>query len=301
VPLRAWLLTALLLAALAAPTPAGAASSRSADRDDAIVVVTGDVTVKRGETVEGVYVASGDVRVGGRVDGDVVVLDGDLLLAGRVEGSVFTAAGRARLLPGSRVDDDVRYGDERPLIAAAARVGGEVEKRGWPSFGGLLPWVGGFLVWLAVTLSSFALGALLLLIAPRAADALAARSRERVGPLIAIGIAILIVLPIAAFLAAITLVGLPLAIGIGLALLPAAAVAYVVGAYALGRRLLKPPRQRLLAFLAGLALLRLLALVPILGALVSLAAVVFGFGLIGAAIGAARTAPLWTQVRSPSS
>jgi cytoskeletal protein CcmA (bactofilin family) len=301
---RAWLLTALLSAALALPATAGAVTTTgtgTGDRGDAVVVLNGAVTVARGETVEGVYVANGDVRIAGRVDGDVVALAGDVLVAGRVDGSLFTASGRTRLLPGAEVTDDVRYGDERPQIAAGARVGGEVEKRGWPDFGGLLPLIGGFLVWLAIGLSSFVLGALLLLIAPRAADALEARSRERVGPLIAIGIAILIAVPVAALLAAITLVGLPLAIGLGLALLPGAAVAYVVAAYALGRRLVRAPRGRLLSFLAGLAILRLLALVPILGALVGLAAVVFGLGLIGAAIGAARQPGEPAPVRTPDS
>jgi hypothetical protein len=89
-------------------------------------------------------------------------------------------------------------------------------------------------------------------------------------------------------IAAVTIFGLPLAIGIGLALLPLGAVAYLTSAYVLGRRLVKPPRHRMLAFVAGLAILRALALVPFLGALVGLAGLVFGLGLIGAAIGAAR-------------
>ena len=82
------------------------------------------------------------------------------------------------------------------------------------------------------------------------------------GPTIAIGIAIAIVLPIAAFIAAITLIGLPLAIGIGLALLPLGTVAYLVAAYALGRRMVEPPRHRMLSFLAGLGALRVAAYVP---------------------------------------
>ena len=139
-----------------------------------------------------------------------------------------------------------------------------------------------------MTISALVLGFLLLLIAPRAADAVFAQAHERFGPTIAIGIAIFIVLPVAAFIAAITLVGLPLAIGTGLALLPLAAIAYVTSAWALGRAIVKPPRERILAFLAGLAILRALALVPFLGVLVWLAAVMVGLGLIGAAIGAAR-------------
>jgi hypothetical protein len=246
-------------------------------------------------------VASGDATIAGDVDGDVIVFSGDVLVAGRIDGDLFTADGKARLLPSAEVTGDVQYGDEHPEVALDARVRGDVTKEDFPDLGGLLPWIGGLLVWLAVGLSAWVLGALLLLIAPRAADALQARSREKVGPLIAIGVAILIALPLAAFLAAITVVGLPLAFGIGLFLLPLGAVAYVASAYALGRRLVKPPRHRLLAFLAGLGVLRLLAIVPLLGWLVGLAAVVFGLGLIGAAIGAARDPSTPEPGRSPGS
>jgi hypothetical protein len=270
---------------LAAPATAGAASTGGSE-DEAVVVIVGDVSVPRGETVDGIFVGSGDVRIAGEVSGDVVVLSGDVVLAGRIDGSLFTAAGKARLLPSAEVTGDVEYGDEHPQVAFDARVHGDVSEQDFPDPNGLLLWIGG--LWLAIGLSAWALGALLLLIAPRAADALEARSRGRTGPTIAIGIAILIVLPLAALLAAVTVLGLPLALGIVLSLLPLGAIAYVVSAYVLGRRLVKPPRHRMLSFLAGLALLRLLEIVPILGGLVSLAAVVFGLGLIGGAIGAAR-------------
>ncbi|HEU4945230.1 MAG TPA: hypothetical protein VFT10_08715, partial [Solirubrobacterales bacterium] len=197
-------------------------------------------------------------------------------------------AGQARLLPRASVGGDLIYGDERPRVASTATVAGSIEKEDWPGSIGLFPFIGAFVFWLAMSISAAVLGTLLLLIAPRAADAVFAQARERIGPTIAIGIAILIVLPLAALLAAITIVGLPLGIGIGLALLPLAAIAYVTSAWALGRAIVKPPRGRILAFLAGLAILRALALVPILGVLVWLAAVVVGLGLIGGAIGAAR-------------
>lgn len=296
------LATLLALLALAAlPTGALAGGVEGEHEEDAIVVISGDVTVPRGETVDGVYVASGDVRIDGRVDGDVAVLSGDVLVRGRVDGDLFTASGTSHLLPGAFVGGDVTYGDEHPDLSLDARVGGDVEKEDWPDLGGLVPWIGGFLVWLAITVSLAILGVLLILVAPRAADALYARSRERIGPTIAIGIAIAIALPVAAVLAAITILGLPLAIGLGLALLPLGAVAYAVSAWALGRRLLEPPRDRMLAFLAGLAILRVGALVPFLGFVIALAAVVVGLGLIGAAIGAARDPQQPDPLRSPDS
>jgi hypothetical protein len=276
------------LAFLALALPASASAGTRSDSGNPLIVIAGDVTVPAGKTVEGVFIAHGDARIAGRVDGDVVLLSGDALVSGTIEGDLVTAGGTARLLPAAHVTGDVRYGSDRPVVAGAARVNGDVTNEDWTGAVDFLPFLGGFLIWLAVGISSFLLGAALLLLAPRAADAVQAQARERTGPVIAIGIAVAICLPVAAVLATAIVVGIPLAVGIMLALAPLAAVAYAASAYTLGRALVKPPRGRLLAFLAGLALLRALALVPILGLLVGLAAAVFGLGLLGAAIGAAR-------------
>ena len=277
-----------LLAVLALALPAGASAGTTRYADDAIVVVVGDVTVPAAKTVDGVFVASGDARIEGHVDGDVVVLSGDALVSGAIDGDLVLASGHARLTRTARVAGDVRYGDEHPTVSPLARVDGDVTNEDWTSGIDFLPFLGGFLIWLAVGFSFLVLGSLLLLMAPRAADYLEGRARERIGPLIAIGIAILIALPVAAFLAAITVLGLPLALGILLAMAPLGVLAYTIAAYVLGRRIVQAPRNRILAFLVGLAILRVAALVPILGIFVGLAAVVFGLGLIGAAIGAAR-------------
>jgi hypothetical protein len=234
---------------------------------------------------------------------EIVVFAGDALVSGRIDGDLVIATGQARLLPSAYVSGDVRYGDERPAVAGAATVRGEVTGKDWEDSIDFLPFVFGFSFWLMMSGSALLLGCLLLLIAPRAADAIYARSRERVGSLIAIGIAIAIGLPLAAILVAVTVVGIALSVAIFLAMLPLAAIAYVTSAWALGRRLVGAPRNRFLSFLAGLAILRLIALVPILGGIVGFAAVVFGFGLIGAAIEAAREPrqPTPAPARSPGS
>jgi cytoskeletal protein CcmA (bactofilin family) len=283
------LVVLVFLTLLALP---GAATAQTSDHEeDAIIVISGDVEVPRGETVNGVFIASGDVRIAGRVDGDVVLFSGDALVSGRIDGDLITVGGQARLLPRAFVAGDVRYGDERPVVAGSAIVRGDVTKKDGLDSLDLLPFLGAFIFLIGTLISTAAFGALLLLIAPRAADAIEARSHERIGPLIAIGIAIAIALPVAAVIAAVTVVGLPLAFVILLLLLPVAAVAYCASAWVLGRRLVKAPRNRYLAFLAGLAALELVSLVPIVGWLVGIAAVIFGFGLIGAAIGAARERP----------
>lgn len=297
---RVWPLALLIsLAALALPGAASAAETAD-NEEDAIVVISGDVTVPRGEAVDAIVVADGDVRLAGHADGDVVLFAGDATISGRIDGDLVTLGGQARLLPSAYVAGDVRYGDERPIVSGAAIVRGDVTQEDWDDSLELLPFIGAFALWLGIGISMAILGVLLLLIAPRAADAIHERSRERVGVVIAVGIAVAICLPLAAALAAITLVGLPLALVIGLALLPAAALAYVAAAYALGRRIISPPRSRIWSFLAGLAILRALALLPFLGFLVGLAAVIFGFGLLAAAIGAARE-PAGAPARSPDS
>jgi hypothetical protein len=288
------LVVLVLLAALAMPAVAPARTSDHAE--DAIVVISGDVTVPRGETVDGIVVVSGDVRLAGHATGDVVLVSGDATISGRIDGSLVTIGGQARLLPRAYVDGNVHYGDERPDVSGSAIVRGDVSKEDGLDSLDLLPFIGVFFLWLAIGISMAILGPLLLLVAPRAADAIEARSRERIGPLIAIGIAVAIALPVAGGIAAVTVVGLPLAFVIALVLLPLWAVAYCASAWVLGRRIVKPPHNRILAFLAGLGILRALALVPILGFLVGIAAAVFGLGLIAAAIGAAREgSPAWRQ------
>ncbi|HEU5253976.1 MAG TPA: polymer-forming cytoskeletal protein [Solirubrobacterales bacterium] len=281
----------VLLALFALALPAAGAAQTSEHAEDAIVVISGDVTVPRGHTVEGIVVISGDVRLAGHVDGDVVLVSGDALVSGSIDGSLVTIGGQARLLPSAHVDGNVHYADERPVVAGEAIVRGDISREDGLDSLDLLPFISVFFLWLAIGVSMAILGLLLLLIAPRAAAAIEERSHERIGPLIAIGFAVAIALPVAAAIAAVTLVGLPLSFAIFFALAPLWAIAYCVSAWVLGRRLVKPPRNHFLAFLAGLGVLRLLALIPVLGLVVGLAAGIFGLGLIGAAIGAARDRP----------
>ena len=107
------------------------------------------------------------------------------------------------------------------------------------------------------------------------------------------GLIFLVGLPIVAVLALITLVGIPFGVGLLLGLWLIYTVGYVAGAWLVGRLVLRPPRGRVVAFLAGLAILRLLALVPILAGIVGFVAVVLGLGAVVVAVWrAGRPAPV---------
>lgn len=283
---RLLVLLSCLIAILAAASPASAKVDNHSR--DPVVVIVGDVIVGPHESVDGVYLVNGHAKIAGRITGDVVVVDGDLYLSGHIDGNVVMVAGRANLLPRSSVGGDITYGDEAPRISPGARVAGDVQKETWSDLLGLYSIIGALALWLAVGISAAVLGILLLVLSPRAADAVFAQAQERFWTAVGIGVGIAVAVPIAIFVAAITLVGLPLSIALGLAALPFAGLAYVTAAWALGRVIVKPPHGRIPAFLAGLAILRVAALIPAVGVLVGLAAVIVGLGLLGAAIVAAR-------------
>ncbi len=257
------------------------------------LVVKGQIDLKPGERARTLGIVDGDINIprGAVVTGDVFSVDGTVRIAGTVKGRVVTLGGQAILAPSAVVGDGIRYASDAPVVASGAQVDGGTDKLD-SNVGNALPWVAWFIWWLAVSLSTLLLGVLALWIAPRAADATSRRIGDGGwGPAIGVGAVLVIGLPVLAFLALVTLVGIPFGIGLLLALLPLGALGYVASAWLLGRRLVGEPRSRMLAFLAGWAILRLIGLLPFVGALVFLAALVFGLGALGWATLQARGGP----------
>jgi cytoskeletal protein CcmA (bactofilin family) len=265
----------LLLGLVVLFTLVPAGSAVAASGDDRIVLV-GDVLVDRDETAGDVVVADGDVVIRGTVDGDVIVADGDVTIRGTVDGDVVTFAGTATLGRRAQVRGDLHYLDNKPVVTPGARVEGKTKR-----FSGELKGVGagvaiGF--WIAVSLSLLVLGLLLLLLAPRAGDAIARTARAKLGVSILIGVLAIILLPIIAVLACVSIIGLPLGIVLLLALVPLFAISYVTTAFVIGNRIVKG--SRIPAFLVGLLILRVLALIPIAGGLIGLLATIIGLGVL---------------------
>jgi hypothetical protein len=277
---------AVLILALTPASAAGQAVDGSFTDDR--VVISGPVTIERGETSGDVVVIHGPVSVAGRVRGAVVVADGNVRISGTVEEDVVTFAGRATLAPGARVGGDLVYGDERPVVPAGATVAGDVNRVNVDEITDPVGFIGALAIWIAVTVSALVLGLLLLWLAPRALDAAFAAASTSLGPVIGWGLLLFFGLPILAVIALVTLVGIPLGVALLLALVPLYAIGYTTGAWLLGRRLVGPPRARVLAFLAGLGILRVLAIIPILGGIIGFAAVVVGLGALLVAIWRSR-------------
>jgi hypothetical protein len=259
------------------------AGSASAATDH--VVITGGAVVPAGQTAGDVVVIDGTVRIAGRATGDVVSVSGPVRVTGRVDGDLIAVSDRAFLGPSARVGGDVRYGDERPVLARGAVVGGEVSNEDWADAAGGWGWVSAIGWWLAVSVSTLIVGVLLVILAPAALYAVERATRERLGASVAWGIAIAIGVPLLAVLALVTLVGIPFGVALLLAAIPVLLLAYVTSAWLLGRRVLRNRSSSpWAALLVGWGILRLLALIPVAGALVGLAATVVGLGALAVAL-----------------
>jgi hypothetical protein len=281
---------AVVAAVLALASPASAQGEADTDTH---VVLTGRVEVRAGERVDTVVILDGPAVVDGHAEGAVVALNGDIRVSGTVEEAVVALNGRATIANGARVGGDV-VSSKAPVVEPGATVEGETRTVRFSLRAlGFFFWL---LWWIAVTISLLILGVLLLALAPAAMGASQLVARNEPGRAVGWGLLIAVGLPVVSVLVMLTVVGIPLGLVALLALALVYAMGYVVAALALGRTMVKEPRGRFLAFLAGLVVLRLVGLIPFLGGLVTFVAAAFGLGALAiAARRAARTpAPMGT-------
>jgi hypothetical protein len=303
------LLVAIAIAIALAASPAWASQSEPPGKAGAqgegagpgdLVVLSGDVVVRKGETSGDIVVVHGSVRLAGVVRGDVVLLDGPIMISGVVRGDVVALDGDVTLVRGAHVTGDVAVAHGKLTIQVGALIDGKV-KRGSFSFLSPAKLVTKLGFWIAISISTLLLGLLLLLLAPRGADAVAKAGRDAVGPSIGWGAALVFGLPVAGVLLLVTLVGIPFGLGLlfGLALLYS--VGYVYGAFVIGRLLIRPSRhggpRRLAAFLTGWAILRVVGFVPVLGAITWFLAAWYGLGALLVAVWRARRPPIQLESR----
>src|SRR5215218_2772318 len=269
---------AAIVALLAVLLGAGSASAATDH-----VVITGGVVVPAGQTAGDVVVLDGTVTIAGHVTGDVVSVAGPVRVTGRVDGDLIAVSDRAFLGPTARVGGDLRYGDESPVLARGASVGGKIKNEDWADAASGLAW------WLAVSVSTLIVGVLLVWLAAAALYAAERAVRERLGATVGWGVAIAIGVPVLAILALVTLVGIPFGVALLLAAIPVLLVAYATTAWVVGHRVLRNrSASPWAALFAGWGILRVLALIPVAGALVGFAATVVGLGALAVALWRAR-------------
>jgi hypothetical protein len=265
--------------------PAYAAAARSGGGLGHIVVLNGRTEVPAGKTAKNVVVFHGRTVIAGTVTGSVVVFDGATTISGEVDDSVVVFRGAVTVADGARIGGDL-VTNTRAQVDPGAWVDGDIKRVSslrFTSYNFLFH----LLTWLAFTVSVLILGLLMVALLPGPMESAALASRS-VGATVGWGLITLIGLPMAAVLISITLVGIPLGLSLLLGLWLLFTLAYTVGAFAVGRRILKPPAGRMKAFLVGWVVVRLLGLIPFVGGLMWTLVTLVGLGATTVAIWRSR-------------
>ena len=271
---------------LAFSPAAGAQTATEAEPRDQIVL-SGEVNVRRGEDAGEIVVLHGTVVVAGVAHGDVVVLDGEITVTGQVSGSVVSVNGPVTIGRDAQVGGDMIARD-RLRIDEGARIGGQIREGTAFTFRTPIALFGPFAAWLALAVSTLALGAFVLVLTPRGAEAAAVAARDAPWATLGWGLAAFVGLPVFGVLGTASLVGLPLGLGLLFALALLYAVGFVGSAFALGRAIWRSPRSRWLAMPIGWALLVAVAAIPVVGGFVWFAGAVYGLGAATVATWRAR-------------
>jgi hypothetical protein len=275
-------LAAALVACLAVPIDAqGPAQPPAKDSTDVLARFNGPVNVPQNDTLGSVWVFNNNAQIGGRLRQDLFVVNGRARVDGTVNGNVVVAGGHLELGPSARVGGDVLLYRSTLTRAPGATVAGRIHEERGASFSAKALWF----LWFAMTLAIVVAGLLLAyLVGPALQDAARTISTNTGGTLVA-AVLLLFGLPAAAILCFMTGIGVAVGFFILFVVMPAAAfVGYIVSGIRVGQMLLgrgRPPGDRpYLTTALGIVALQVIAVIPVIGALVALAASQVGAGAL---------------------
>ena len=285
------------IAPQASAPPATVAQHDAAPARDAevLVRVQGDAEIGEDERMGLVIVVNGDARITGTVE-TLAVVRGTADLRGARIGDLFVYEGRASLGPQTVVGGDLNLINSELETAPDAVVIGEVirDRPPWE-----LPGLGvvGTLLGLGAAFVVILAGVAAAALAPRGVRRTGETLTTEVGKTLLAALVVWIAVPLLAGLAMVTVVGAPLGMTVFAVALPALALlGYLVAGIRLGDAVLGTTRRRhevrpTGAAAAGLAILLVVGLVPLLGAIVTFVAMIVGSG--------ALALTLWRRARRP--
>jgi hypothetical protein len=235
---------------------------------------------------------AGNARIDGLVKGGIKGQGGEITISNGVEGNIDLEVESLTISPTANIQGNLTYTSEQEAnIQSGAQIGGitthnlpkieEKRAKAFPSvlFSGMGAKVLSFLMALIA-------GLVIILLAPRRLTSAAEAIRTRPGPSAGWGALILFVTPIAAIIACITIIGIPVGlitlalwgIAIYLAQIP---VGLSIGRWIIGHFREVEGKAIMVGTLAlGLVILKLLGLIPHLGFFIGLAVSIFGLGAV---------------------
>lgn len=255
------------------------------------VGILGDVRVDKGEVYSDDLVCiGGTATVEGKVEGDVVVIGGKLNFSGEAE-NVVAVGTRAKIAPGSVINGDLVHVmgslEKDPEVTVQGQsidVGSHLP----PNIRRLLSHglLGLIVVFRLISLIiSLVLLLILSLLAPDRIERMSEMLEPRWPASLGVGVAGYLVFIVLAVILAITLIGIPLALLLGLAvwilgLMGIAAIMALLGRrVGLGTGLIGPEPSLIACVLVGFLVIALVRFIPVVGELAWLVLSVLGLGL----------------------
>jgi len=248
-----------------------------------LFVAGGDITVAADEQADAVIVINGDAYVAGTVN-SLVVVDGTATVAGATVEGIAIVNGTLELQPGTTVLGDVGQLNSEVVQGEGVEIGGSVNDLAGDVAGfGVFMGFAALAFWIGVGIATLIVGLLLAGLAARQTRLATSLIRREPGTTFLVGLLAVVVPPILAILAMVTIVGIPAGLGLLIVVWPLAAfVGYVVagiwlGEWLLGRRDGAVASQRpYAAATVGLLVAFVIGLVPLVSAVLS----IFGLGAV---------------------
>lgn len=260
------------------------------ETDDIYVRFNGAVDLADGESVDVLVAINGEARVAGTVRDTLVIVNQTATISGDVGRDAIVFNGTLHLEPTAHVGGDVVLIDSTLSQAEGAVVAGSVVERSGASIGAELSrvtaafsvaaWLGMTLLFLLVALGWAAVGG-------RQLSGIAGLLGARPG--LAAGAAAIfwLAVPIVAFVAFVTVIGIPIGITLLVVVAPLLwGLGYVTAGTRLGffladlRHATPDLAHPYLEAMVGVGILQLIALIPIVGGIVVALAGMFGAGAI---------------------
>ena len=269
--------TALFL--LLGSSPAAAQSVT--DDESVLVRVNGDVTVPGDETHGLVLVIDGDLDIAGTAT-TVVVVSGRANLTGATVETLVVVDGVADLGAATRVTGDIHLVESDLVRDPGATVEGSIESGTGEFTRGF--WIIGFLFMIGWAVMILLASLLLAAVAPDFARRSGRTITAGLGPTVLAGLALWIAVPLLGIVLFATLIGLPAALMIWFALLPALGlVGFLVAGVRVGEYITGGTEgvgHPYLAAFVGVLILLVVGAIPVVGPLVVMVAGFLGSGAL---------------------
>jgi hypothetical protein len=232
----------------------------------------------------GLVAAGGNVDLSAPLTGAVKVAAGTLIVTNRVGGNLDAAVGTLRIASRADIQGDVNYWSGREAsVSEGARIRGKIVRNVPPERPRLFP--AAFFAWLWFVsinfISTLILGLLSVRFLPRFHQSVVTTLSERPWTSLGIGFVAAVVLPVVCILLLATVVAIPIAV---ILLAAFFIMLYWARIYAIGRigefilARWRPASSRASAFVLGLFVYYLLAIIPVIGWLVVPLVMLFGLG-----------------------